>query len=427
MLTHEDNELLCRIGPQAPMGQMVRRYWVPAVMSDELEADGAPRRVRLLGENLVAFRDSKGQVGLLDELCPHRGASLVLGRNEECGLRCIYHGLKLDVSGRVVDWPSEPDQRPFKERVRAVSYPVRESGGIVWAYMGPRDSQPAPMDFEFTQLPPSHNVPVKARIACNWVQCLEGVIDSAHTNYLHADTFEPAGGLSNSVYKADSLKVKRPSSDGHPRLEVQDTPYGFRYAALRKPILDADKNAYVRVTLFVAPFYALFPSPAGWGSLQAFVPIDDENTMLYFARYNFERSVDAEERQRHEAWSGFRKGVDLDDEYRMMRNRDNNWLQDREGMKRGTSFSGIQGVQAEDAIVQESMGPLYDRSREHLGTSDLAIVRMRRLMLDSVKRFEKGETPLGLAHRVDYAKLRAEEGMVPLDKSWREEWVSDAA
>lgn len=420
MLTREENELLCRIGPAAPMGQMIRRYWVPVAMSDELESDGAPKRVHLLGENFVAFRDSKGRVGLLDERCPHRGASLVLARNEDCGLRCLYHGWKIDVAGRVLDTPAEPEASHLKDNVRAVAYPARDAGGIIWAYLGPVGREPPLLDFEFTKLPASHRVVVKARIACNWVQCLEGVIDSAHSNFLHTDTFKPAAGLAVSDYKGSSLLVERPSNDGRPRMEVEDTPYGFRYAAIRKPIVDADKRAYIRVTLFVAPFYGMFPGQKGWGTMQAFVPIDDESTFIYFVRYTLDRPIDDEERKRQVNWSGFRMGVDIDKEFRMFRNRENNWLQDRAAMKRGESFSGVAGVQLEDAMIQESMGPIYDRTKEHLGAADLAVVRMRRLMLASVRRFtESGETPVGLGGPVDYPRLRAAELSLPHGSSWQ--------
>lgn len=417
MPTREENELLCRIGPDAPMGRMLRRYWIPALASEELEVDGPPQHVRLLGEDLVAFRDSKGRVGLLEELCPHRGASMLLARNEECGLRCLYHGLKLDVSGAVVDMPAEPNAQAYKERVRAVSYPVREAGGIVWAYMGPAGKEPPPMDFEFTTLPDAQRVLLKTPINCNWLQCLEGVLDSAHTNYLHTDTFKPAAGLKKSAYKDESLKadqkVDRPSKDGQPRLEVQNTPYGFRYAAIRKPIVDPDKNAYIRVTLFVAPVYGLFAAQDGWGSIQAFVPIDDEHTMLYFVRYNHNRAIDPAERKRHLNWSGAGLGSGA------VRTRRNRWSQDREAMKRGESHSGLFGVQLEDAAVQESMGPLYDRSKEHLCASDMAVVRLRRLMLQSLREFtDKGEAPLGLAQPVAYRTLRAEELMLPIGTPW---------
>jgi phthalate 4,5-dioxygenase oxygenase subunit len=420
MLTREENELLCRIGPQAPMGAMMRRYWLPAAMSQELAADGAPRRVRLLGEDLVAFRDSNGRVGLLEELCPHRGVSLMLARNEECGLRCLYHGWKFDVAGKILDMPAEPEPEGLIDRVRAVAYPVREAGGIVWAYLGPAGTEPPTPDFEFTTFPDAQNVIVKARIDCNWVQCLEGVIDSAHTNYLHADTFKPAPGLQNSVYRDEALFVARPSSDGKPRFEVEDTGYGFRYAALRKPLVDADKDVFVRTTLFVAPFHGLFAGQAGWASHQAFVPIDDEHTMLYFVRTSLDRPVDEAERQRHAAWSGLTPGVDIDGDFRKFRNRDNDWQQDRAAMQRGTSYSGVKGVQMEDAVVQESMGRIYDRSREHLGTGDAAVIRMRRLMLQSMRRFVAGAAPpLGLAAPVDHSRLRATEGIIPIGTPWQ--------
>jgi phthalate 4,5-dioxygenase oxygenase subunit len=421
MLSAEENALLCRIEGDAPMGRMIRRYWIPAALSEEVEADGAPRRVRLMGEDLIVFRDSNGKPGLLEELCPHRGVSLLLARNEECGLRCLYHGWKFDVNGKVLDMPAEPDATGMMQNVRALSYPVRESGGIIWAYMGEKGAEPPPLDFEFAQYPSDNIVHMKARIDCNWVQSLEGVIDSSHTNYLHGDTFKPASGFLASAYRGDSLLVDRPSNDGKPRYEIENTPYGFRYAAIRKPLADADKNSYVRVALFVAPFYGLFPGQEGWGSFQAFVPIDDTHTMLYFTRYNMHGPVSAKERERHYAWSGFAPGVDVDADGYKFRKRENDWMQDRKAMQAGTSMSGIRGVQMEDAVVQESMGPIYDRRKEHLGVSDMAVVRMRRLMLQSVHDFvESGKTPLGLGVPVDYKKLRAEEALVPLDTPWQE-------
>ena len=286
--------------------------------------------------------------------------------------------------------------------------------------MGEKGAEPPPLDFEFAQYPAENIVHMKARLDCNWVQSLEGVIDSSHTNYLHGDTFKPAAGFLASTYRGDSLLVDRPSNDGKPRYEIENTEYGFRYAAIRKPLADADKNSYVRVTLFVAPFYGLFPGQEGWGSVQAFVPIDDTHTMLYFTRYNMRGAVSAKERERHYAWSGFVPGVDVDADGRKFRNRGNDWLQDRKAMQAGTSMSGVRGVQMEDAVVQESMGPIYDRRKEHLGTSDMAVVRMRRLMLQSVRDFmASGKTPLGLGAALDYKKLRAEEAIVPLDTPWQ--------
>jgi len=421
MLTPEDNELLCRITGSKPMGQMVRRYWMPALLSDEIECDSQPVRVRLMGENLVAFRDSNGDVGLIQELCPHRGASLFLARNEECGLRCLYHGWKFDVSGKILDMPTENNNEAIIDRIHATAYPVQEIGGIIWAYMGPKGDEPPPINFEFTKYPDSHLVHTKMHIQCNWVQCLEGVLDSAHANYLHSDTFKPTANSLSSDYRGDSLVVDRPSGDGQPRFEIENTSYGFRYAAIRRAMTEEVDRSYVRVTLFVAPFYGLFAGQKDWGALQAFVPIDDENTMLYFVRYNLKQPVDDKERERQIAWSGLIPGVDIDQNFHMMRNRENNWLQDRAAMEAGQSASGLRGVQVEDAVIQESMGPIYDRSTEHLGTTDIAVVRMRSLLLRSVRGFVREEkTPLGLNKKIPYERLRGEEAIISRETTWQE-------
>ena len=419
MLTREENDLLTRVEGDAPMGKMLRRYWLPALLSAELEADGAPKRVRLLGENLVAFRDSNGRVGLLDENCPHRGASLVLARNEQCGLRCLYHGWKFDVDGRVLETPPEPDEHNFKDRVRAPGYPVREAGGLLWAYLGPPANEPAFPDFEFTHAPASHVLPMSAVESCNWAQGMEGVIDSAHTNYLHSNAVRPAEtGKDGSKYQADA-EISRPSNDGAPRIEAQNTAYGFRYAAIRKPLVDAESKRYIRITLFAAPCFAMFPAAQGWSFFQAFVPMDDTHTRFIFVMTKREEPFTEEQRFVHAHKSGLAPGVDLDADGRSIRRRENNWQQDRAAMKNG-SFSGIEGVNIEDLAMQESMGAIYDRTKEHLGTSDVAVIRFRRLMLDSVRAFiADGRTPLGLTEPVAYEKLRAEEAMIPIHAPWQ--------
>jgi phthalate 4,5-dioxygenase len=365
MLTPHENALLCRVEGDAAMGRMMRRYWFPAIASNELVADGAPRRVRLLGEDLVAFRDSDGRVGILDENCPHRGASLVLARNEACGLRCLYHGWKFDVEGRTLETPPEPDDLYFRNKVRAASYPVREAGGLIWTYLGPAGTEPPPLDFEFTHLAEGHVLPMVAIENCNWAQGLEGVIDSAHSNYLHSNAIRPVAGGPTTIYKPDA-NLDRPSNDGAPRIELQNTAYGFRYGAIRKPIVDPGKNRYIRVTLFIAPFYAIFPAPDGFGFMQAFVPVDDTHTQFVFVMFKRNEPFTDEQRVTHASRSGLLPGHDLDEFRRPIRNRSNNWQQDREAMKT-SSFSGITGVNTEDIAMQESMGPIYDRSREHLG------------------------------------------------------------
>src|SRR5579884_4152243 len=241
MLTHEENELLTRTGPGTPMGHIFRRYWLPALLSDELEADGEPKQIRLLGQRLVAFRDSQGRAGVLDENCPHRGASLAYGRNEECGLRCIYHGWKVDVAGRIVDTPSEPEDSTFKDRIRHTAYGVREAGGIIWAYLGPAEQEPAFPEWQWLAAPADQVEINKVFQECNYAQGLEGSIDSVHSDFLH------------------SSDIRGRPSDHRPRLEVEDRPYGFRYAAIRRPDGDGQSGKYVRITLFVAPCFVLIP------------------------------------------------------------------------------------------------------------------------------------------------------------------------
>jgi phthalate 4,5-dioxygenase oxygenase subunit len=419
VLTREENELLCRVGGETPMGRMVRRYWIPAIMSDELERDGAPKRVRLLGEDLVAFRSSDGSVGLLDEFCPHRGASLALARNENCALQCVYHGWRMDVSGRVLETPAEPEESTFAERMHALAYPVREAGGLVWAYLGPPGSEPPFPDFEWTSIPDAHRLIFKAQTDCNWVQAMEGALDSSHTPILHGNAIVP-GAVSQTTYRSDQ-QIDRPTNDKRPRLEVEVTPYGFRYAAIRKPLVDPETTKYVRVTLFVSPVFVTFPAPAGFVYMQIFVPIDDEHTMFYFVQCRYDAPFDRDIEERRRFRAGMRLGLDLDENFRRAQRRENNWLQDRDAMRRPDgSFSGIFGVQAQDMAIQESMGAIYDRRREHLGASDAALIRMRRLMIDSVRAFaERGEAPLGLAQPVAYGRLRSEEKLIPIDEPWQ--------
>ncbi len=423
MLTKEKNELLCRVGPDSQMGRMMRRYWMPMALSGELEAGGAVRRIRLLGEDLVAWRAPDGSVGLIDEFCPHRGASMVLARNEDCGLRCIYHGWKIAADGQVMETPPEPDYSTRKDRVRSTAYPVRESGGIIWAYMGPSEAMSPPVDFEFAGLPASHVLIMKTREECNWAQTVEGVIDSAHSNYLHSSGIVPNAGLAITEDKGDvnaKAQFERPSNDGAPRLEVEDTPYGFRYAAIRRPLVAAERNKYVRVTLFVAPIHAIFPAPKGWGSMQMFTPLDDTSTMFHYILWRYDAPIDGATRERYLLRHGMRPGIDMDENFRKVRNRANNWQQDREAMRRGDSYSGIAGINTEDFAVQESMGLIIDRSREHLGASDRAVANFRRVMLESVERFTAtGEPPIGLRTKVDYGQLRSAEAMLPHDMPWQ--------
>jgi phthalate 4,5-dioxygenase oxygenase subunit len=422
MLTAEENELLCRVENGAPMGEMMRRHWVPACLSEEIaEKDGAPVRVRLFGENLVAFRDTNGRVGLIDEHCPHRRASLVFGRNEECGLRCLYHGWKFDVEGRAVDMPSEPAGSKLPERVRIKAYPTREAGGFVWAYMGPAELMP-----EFSP-PPWARDGLRVAIAkmhenANWAQALEGAIDSAHSSTLHSSNIRPGAGERTTTPDGTLLTLTRPSNDKAPRIQVQPTGYGFRYAAIRKPIERADTHQYVRVSVFIAPFIVLIPPNALYSIAQVFVPMDDTNTMFYFLSFGENEIVETD------AWRrrlGASVGVDLDDQYRKLRTVDNRFKQDRAAMKQG-DFTGIYGIPNQDMAMQETMGPIADRTKEILSASDVAIVRFRQLMIEAVRRFQAGEAALGTEEpRLPIGEIKAFEGIVSKEVAWRSLGVSE--
>ena len=415
MLTAEENDLLCRVEGAAPMGALMRRHWLPACMSEEIaEPDGTPLRVRLLGEDLVAFRDSQGRVGVVDEHCPHRGASLALGRNGACGLTCLYHGWKVDVEGRVVATPSEPPTSTLGTKVRHLAYPAREAGGFVWVYMGPREAMRELEPPAFAPTPTTQVAIVKIHVACNWAQILEGAIDSAHSSTLHS-TDMPAANVDRAL--AEGGVWPRPSDDRAPRFEIESTSYGFRYAAIRKPIRNPETHDYVRITAFLAPSTALIPPNNVYRLANVNVPIDDTNTMFYFIAWSESGAgIDTG------AWREFcraRVGIELDARYRPIRTRDNDYLQDREAMK-GGDHTGIPGIPTQDIAMWETMGAITDRSRERLGSSDTAIVRFRKLMLDAVQRMARGEPAIGTtAPRVPHADVRAYEGIVPKSVDWR--------
>src|SRR5215472_547098 len=414
MLSAEDNELLCRVEGDAPMGRLMRRHWLPACLSEEVaERDGAPVRVRLLGEDLVAFRDTQGRIGVLDEHCPHRRASLALGRNEDCGLRCLYHGWKVDVEGNVVDRPSESHEAVLAKEVRHKSYPCREAGGFVWVWMGAPERM---REFEPPAWAPTPDVRtsiVKMHVRCNWAQVLEGAIDSAHSSSLHSTDM-----VSAEVDRADAREKEwlRPSTDKAPRLEVQRTDFGFRYVAIRKPIRDAATHDYLRITLFVAPFTVLIPPNDRYNLSILNIPIDDTNTMFYFIAWSEGEGIDAL------AWREFCRaqvGIDLDTSFLPLRTRANNYLQDRQAMKVG-NHTGIDGIPNQDMAMWETMGSIADRSRERLGASDVAIVQFRRIMIEAARRVALGEPAIGTAAgRIPQVRLRSFEGIVPKSTSWK--------
>ncbi|MFV2175679.1 Rieske 2Fe-2S domain-containing protein [Actinomadura sp. LOL_016] len=420
LLSPQDNERLCRIGPGTDMGRVMRRYWLPVELGSNLAAGGAPRSVRLLGEDLVVFRDSAGRVAVMDEYCPHRGASLALARNEECGLRCIYHGWLIDGRGRIVDIPNEPEPDRLREKVRHTAYRAEELGGVVWAYLGPPELELPVPRFEWTGMPSEHVAIMRLRVDCNWVQVLEGLVDSSHAGFLHSDhvrpvtrTAAPEGGT--QVDWEDGGRIQRPSDDQRPRMEVQDADYGFRSAAIRRTLWDPDRKKYVRTTLFVAPVYTVLPAIPGWGTMQFPVPLDDEHTMFYNIQYCYEQPVD-EEYLREKAGC---PPEDSGDDPHPVRRRENRWQQDRTAMQSGASWSGIDGIMLEDLAVQESMGPIYDRSREHLGATDRAVTHMRRVLLRAADSVGRGEAPIGASPDIAHERLRADDRVIDIDQPWQ--------
>jgi phthalate 4,5-dioxygenase oxygenase subunit len=417
MLSKEDNELLCRIEGDAPMGRMMRRYWIPACMSEEAaEPDGDPVRVRLFGEDLVVFRDTEGRLGVIEEYCPHRGASLFYGRNEASGLRCLYHGWKMDVEGNVVDMSSEPQGSRLSEKIRHVSYPVREAAGLVWVYMGEPEHMPGFEPPPFASGPDPKVSIVKIRIDCNWAQVLEGAIDSAHSSSLHSSDIRPA-----KVERAGmtTAYMTRPSTDKSPRLYAQNTGYGMRYAAIRRPIHNSATHDYVRITAFIAPCTVLIPPNSQYSLAQLSTPIDDTATMFYFIAWS--DAIHGGGGIDQEAWRKFcgaQVGIDLDHNFNNLRNRRNDYLQDRKGM-RINDFTGIRGIPNQDIAMWETMGPIARRHKDRLGASDVAIVQFRQRMVDAVKAFRDGAPPPGQAEpRVPYASIRSFEGVVPKTIEW---------
>jgi phthalate 4,5-dioxygenase oxygenase subunit len=396
------------------MGQIMRRHWLPAALMEELpDPDGDPVRVRLLGEDMVAFRDSNGEIGLIGEFCPHRNVSLFYGRNEQCGLRCLYHGWKFAADGTILEMPSEPPERGFARKLRHKSYPTHEAAGIVWTYMGPSEEMP---EFEPPVFLPDADTRIsicKVVVNCNWAQILEGAIDSAHSSTLHTSDMVPA--RVDSAIATDQNWL-RPSTDRAPRLEVQRTDFGFRYVAIRKPIANPDTHDYVRMTLFVAPHTVLIPPNDRYRVALVHVPMDDTHTAFHFIAFGGETTPD---RDTWRKFNALQVGIDLDRTYRNRRTRENDYLQDRKAMKSG-SWTGIPGIPNQDIVMWESMGPLADRGRDHLGMSDIAIREFRRQMLEAAKLMQAAGPAIGTGTgRTPHSALRSFEGIVPKSTDWR--------
>jgi phenylpropionate dioxygenase-like ring-hydroxylating dioxygenase large terminal subunit len=413
VLSAAENERITRVGAGTPMGELQRCYWLPFALSSELpEPDGAPIRVRLLGEDLVAFRATGGAVGLVDAFCPHRRAPMFFGRNEDDGLRCVYHGWKFDRAGACVDMPSEPPDSLFKSKVTIANYPTWEGGGLVWAYLGPRERQPPVPDYEFTRAPATHRYVSKTFEACNWLQALEGGLDTSHSSFAH----------NQAIHDASYLR----SRDTSPRIEVYRTDYGYTYAGIRR----IGERSYVRAYQYVMPAQQMRgrvtsrkgehidERPTINGHI--WVPIDDTTTWVFNWMYSYSPDIPLAESYARDLEKQYGRGEDdlIPGTFRLKRNASNDYEIDR-ALQKTTTFTGITGINTQDMALQEGMGPVVDRSREHLGTSDRAIIVMRQLLLEAMAAREAG-APVRGVDPATYRNVRAVDLVIPPAPDWRE-------
>ncbi len=417
MLSAEDNELICRTGPDTPMGNLFRRYWLPVLLSHELDVDGSPRRVKILGEELVAFRDTDGKVGLLDERCPHRGSSMFYGLNEKCGLMCVYHGFKFDVTGRCVDTPSAKPGSAFKDKLRATSYPTLESAGMVWAYMGPPEKRPPLQRFNFTMVPPEQVTVTRTPVYCNYLQSMEGNIDSTHIGTLHrawADWEPVDDGTDRPGHPSMKFSNYLRARYRYAEVDVQDTDYGFRLIAIRDTPAG---NQYVRINNHVLPSSTLISptDPSIPGSWVIMVPVDDENCLRFGVNHSLGPVSDE---QRQQTRRTFGQPMDPNDPTKRLHRLENDYLIDRHNQKTKT-VSGIFGIATQDYAMTESMRPIMDRTREHLYEADSAIIRCRQMLLKSARDLEKGIDPPALDPEIPFEKIRSEDIIIgPEEDPW---------
>lgn len=407
MLSRENNARLCQVGPDASMGALLRRFWIPALLSAELpNSSRDPVRVKLLGETFVAFRDGSGKVGFLDEFCPHRGASLALGRCEEDGIRCIYHGWKFSVDGAVLETPNSTTSETFRNRVRAPAFPCVEVAGLIWVYLGPADKKPPFPNFPFANATAEQFATTRLEIPVNWVQIMEGHHDSSHASYLHQDF-----ALFGAGAPEDQLSVLRGnadfvSDDLTPVIEIENTPFGFYEGSVRKT-QDANSGGYARIHGFIMPFMSMVPPSAYiWE-----VPLDDHNTSVVMLSYE-PKGLD---KAAFEDLFVKAPAPYLTNGRQFEPTPENRWFQDRSVMD--TTFSGIASIFVEDVAVCASMGPIIDRTKEHLVPSDIAVGQLRRLLIDAASDLEKGIEPA--AARADLSTIRPIDTLLGPNEPWR--------
>src|SRR5918999_128022 len=369
MLKKQQNDLVCQTGPGTPMGQLFRSYWLPVLHADELpENECPPVRVKIMSERLLAFRDTEGKYGLIDEFCAHRGVSLWFGRNEENGLRCPYHGWKYDVTGQCIDVPSEAPESGFCQKIKLKSYPLVKIGPVLWTYMGSPEKRPPLPEWEFALVPESHSLMSKRYQEANWLQALEGGIDSSHVSFLHSGNLE-----SDPLFKG-AKGNKYNLADTRPVFEVVESEGGLYIGARR----NAEEGKYYwRITPWVMPCFTMVP-PRGDHPVHGhfWIPIDDENCWAWSFDYHAARPLTDAERQAMIDGHGVHS-KNIPGTYRPVANMDNDYLMNREKQKSGEWYSGIEGIAIQDSSLQESMGPIVDRTKERLVPADSGIIKAR--------------------------------------------------
>jgi phthalate 4,5-dioxygenase len=389
MLSHKDSETLTRVGKGTPLGEMMRRYWHPIALSEQVaEPDGTPLRTKLLGERFVVFRDTEGKVGVLDEMCMHRGVSLALGRNEEGGLRCVYHGWKFAVDGTILETPNHADCR-YRERMKAPAYPVVEQSGLIWTYIGPVELQPPFRNFEYDIVDPSYRHVTRQNVKANWLPLWEGGLDSSHVAILHTNFIRHSWKAERAGEEAEAASWDSLA----PTYELESTYFGYHYCAFREiPGKDGViRNA--RLVPAMMPYMRIIPGAVGVSagaehSVAFEVPLDDFETATYIVRYARDHAIDIPMRMEAAQYNGkfFDKKT-----YDVTLDWSNRLGQDRSRMDR--SWTGIDGLGMEDYSMSMSLGDDWDRTKEHLVTSDLAVVRMRKMVLEAVEAVQNGGSP----------------------------------
>ena len=411
MLNQEQNDLLTQTGADTPMGELFRRFWLPALLAEELpEPDCPPVRLQLLSERMITFRDSEGKLGAIDEFCAHRGVSLWFGRNEQGGIRCAYHGWKYDVTGQCVEVPSEAAESGYCQRIKLKSYPLVERGGVIWIYMGPPELKPALPEWEFATVPRTQSFVSKRSQECNWLQALEGGIDSSHVSFLHS------GALERDPLFKGARGNKYNLSDLKPVFDVVPADGGLFIGVRRNA---EDDQYYWRITPWILPSFTMVP-PRGDHPLHGhfWVPIDDHNNWAWSFDYHPTRDLTSTEVQAMKDGEGVHVRY-IPGTYRPLENKDNDYMMDRAAQKAGISFSGIRGIAMQDASLQESMGPIQNRTREHLVSTDNGIIMARQRLMKAAKALaEKNEAPSGTDPKVQ--RVRSAAVVLPRDQSFKE-------